>query len=263
MLIWGKCKNPTCRKQFTYLSCTPRKFCCRRCFAIWYKGKPKPKGFGSKVSKASRGKPKPWQRGSKNINYGNKTQGRPDIHEKFLLAVKKRGQPWSRKEKLAHSKRMLGDCNKMRGKHHSEKTKNILSKIMKKRYADGIMHIKRYKRSKAEKAIGAFIRSTGIQVETQFHIPGVSYRYDFYIPECNLIIEYQGNYWHGNPEKYYIGSTVAMQNIGRIAVEDIWQRDFNKYKEAASRGYKIVYIWETAYKKHGNKLIKETINKCL
>jgi len=36
----------------------------------------------------------------------------------------------------------------------------------------------------------------------KFKIEGVNHEYDFYVPSHNLIVEYDGDYWHGNPKNH-------------------------------------------------------------
>lgn len=93
------------------------------------KGKKKPIGHGLKISLATKGKPKPWACGENNVNFGNKAQNRPEVKARFLAAVKKRGQPWTEAHRKQHSLTMLGAANAMRGKKHTNKTKEAISAI--------------------------------------------------------------------------------------------------------------------------------------
>lgn len=128
-----------------------------------------------------------------------------------------------------------------------------MSETRKAKLRAGSIKIKLHSTSKAEKHIAEFLRSEGVEFNTQHHIPGVSYRYDFFIPEKNLLIEYQGDYWHANPRRYSEGTLLSLAGSGKgpIPVEEIWERDANKKKQAEVRGYRVVYVWEMDYKKDG------------
>lgn len=54
--------------------------------------------------------------------------------------------------------------------------------------------------SKEEKEFGNIIRTFFPKLESQYVIPGCRHHYDFYSPELNMIIEYNGVYWHNMPK---------------------------------------------------------------
>lgn len=58
--------------------------------------------------------------------------------------------------------------------------------------------------SKAEEEIALFLEKNNIIHIRQKHIKSINknYRYDFYIPSENLIIEYNGSYFHADPRIY-------------------------------------------------------------
>ena len=68
-----------------------------------------------------------------------------------------------------------------------------------------------------------------------------------FLPVLNLIIEYQGNYWHANPRRYPPGTILNIQNKGPTPVEDIWNRDRDKKEQAERNGYRVVCIWEDEF----------------
>ena len=54
--------------------------------------------------------------------------------------------------------------------------------------------------SKKENEICKILKKMGYQIESSFKIE--TKICDVYIPKLNLIIEYFGDYWHCNPNKY-------------------------------------------------------------
>jgi hypothetical protein len=138
-----------------------------------------------------------------------------------------------------------------------EHFRKIASDTMKRTHAEG--KIKSMCRSKAEFEIIAQIEELGYEVIPTFKIKSKSY--DMYLPEFNLIIEYNGNYWHSNPKKY----NADYYNVKKSKyAKEIWEYDANKIYLAESDGYIIRTVWESDYKKDKNiviKLIKEYLNK--
>lgn len=134
-----------------------------------------------------------------------------------------------------------------------------MSALKKQQYADGIVKCNLRKISKPEKEIAKYLDDMGIEYHQQYHIDQISYWYDFYLPEYNLILEFQGNYWHANPKHYPSGTILRVLGTGETLVDDIWERDRLKRDAAIGSGYKFVAIWESDYKEIG----LEVIDKCL
>ena len=80
---------------------------------------------------------------------------------------------------------------------------------------------------------------------------GVIYIYDF----CNnkRIIEFNGDYWHANPEKYKSTDLIA----NRQTAKDIWGKDKLKTKVAIDKGFQIMTVWESDYKKDPESVIEK------
>lgn len=76
--------------------------------------------------------------------------------------------------------------------------------------------------------------------------------YDFYIPKNNLLIEIDGDYWHGNPLLY---KTLNEQQ------KKCQKRDVEKNINALEKGYKLLRIWETDLKVASRGYIKNLIEK--
>jgi hypothetical protein len=68
----------------------------------------------------------------------------------------------------------------------------------------------------------------------------------------NIIYEFLGDYWHGNPQKFNSNDINERCNI---SYGKLFNRTFDKFKILKKMGYKIRYIWETEWKKYlKNKL---------
>ena len=222
------------------------------------KPRPKPPGFGERLSKIFRGKPKPWQQGERNVNFGNKAQGQPEARARFLERVKERGQPWTLEDRARHAETMRGPANKMRGRKHTPEMKAAMSATKKEQHRQGTSGMRLgHKISAPEKEIAKFLRESGVEFEQQFHIKGVPYQYDFWIPSLWLIVEFQGDFWHANPAKYPAQTVMFMpQSKASTTAEQIWSRDAEKRRQAEECGYRVVYVWESDFKKDGMKAIE-------
>jgi hypothetical protein len=69
------------------------------------------------------------------------------------------------------------------------------------------------------------------------------------------IIEFNGDYWHGNPKKYNADFLIG-RNKKRMACK-IWEHDALKKKIVEDAGFQVKVVWESDYKKNPNKVIEE------
>jgi len=151
------------------------------------------------------------------------------------------------RELLRNMKLELWDSGKM------EDVRVKMSRLMKKRISSG--ELKGYNRSKAEDDIIDMLTNMGIVCEPNYIIEGKIF--DIHIPAHNLLIEYNGDYWHCNPRKYdesYINTKKSM------TAKEIWQYDKDKLDLANNNGYTCEVIWESDYKRNPDT-IKKLINK--
>lgn len=82
------------------------------------------------------------------------------------------------------------------------------------------------------------------------------YFYDFTVPDLNLIIEFNGDYWHANPTLY--NETFVHPVLNRTAKE-IWDKDDIKIRVAKDNGYDVLIIWEKDYQDDPNKVLTDCI----
>lgn len=67
--------------------------------------------------------------------------------------------------------------------------------------------------------------------------------FDAHIVGTNILLEINGDYWHGNPKIYNSGDIISYPG-GNIVVDVLWERDKNKRELAESFGYRVITIWE-------------------
>ena len=57
------------------------------------------------------------------------------------------------------------------------------------------------------------------------------------------IIEFYGDYWHGNPDIYDSNSIIRKKKI-----TDVWEHDARKVQDLKDNGYEVMIVWEKDYK---------------
>lgn len=146
-----------------------------------------------------------------------------------------------------HSKRMLLRWGKLTKEErklsnlHLKKWYDSLSedekeKIIKER------HSRLNKRvSKLETKVFKITLELGFKSISQYEIEGL--KYDIFIPELNLVIEINGDYWHANP-KYFQSEDFLNMNSKLKTAQELWDRDRIKLDKAINKGYKTIVIWE-------------------
>lgn len=74
------------------------------------------------------------------------------------------------------------------------------------------------------------------------------------IKHKNCIIEFNGDYWHGNPKIYKDDAVIR----GTL-VKNIQARDYLKLKTVEDLGFRTLVIWESDYKQNKQKTIQGVI----
>ena len=84
-----------------------------------------------------------------------------------------------------------------------------------------------------------------------------AYIYDYVITyPIKLCIEFNGDFWHANPEKYNQDTYFKVQ---KCTAKEIWKKDRKKIKHIENMGFDSHIVWEKQYRI--NKI--RSINKCL
>lgn len=95
--------------------------------------------------------------------------------------------------------------------------------------------------SKVEKEfIENCVKPLNIEFDTQHYIKDIHHYCDVYIPSKNTIIEFQGDYWHGNPKKY------AKDELSNFQIEKV-EKDEILREYCKNNEIKLIEIWESDY----------------
>lgn len=109
--------------------------------------------------------------------------------------------------------------------------------------------------SKFELEIQSHLIENKINFEPQFKIS--SKPFDFFVKKYNLLVEFNGDYFHANPEKYEANYFNVKK---KMFAWELWKQDEEKKKEAIDSGYNYLIIWEKDYKKNKSFFINKIVN---
>lgn len=88
-----------------------------------------------------------------------------------------------------------------------------------------------------------------------------TYFLDFFLKERGKVIEFYGDYWHANPNKYQPESVLEFPKQECKIAEDIWKSDSERIdivlRHPDIKDVKI--IWEMEYNNDKNKILQECI----
>lgn len=105
--------------------------------------------------------------------------------------------------------------------------------------------------SKGQKKLFENLKQKYNDAILEHYLEDVSKSVDIYIPSRNIIIEYFGDYWHCNPNKY--SKNYYHTQIHKTA-EQIWEFDNNRINMFKENGYDVYVIWESDLKSEKGKL---------
>ena len=107
------------------------------------------------------------------------------------------------------------------------------------------------KMTKPEREMNQILTELQVKFEPQ-KVVG-SKIYDFYVPQANLLIEVDGDYFHANPDVYTEGDLNSMQK------RNVKNDEF-KDTLANGRGYILTRVWESDLAKKYEE-VKDSIKK--
>lgn len=143
------------------------------------------------------------------------------------------------KEKISqsHMGLLVGEKNGMYGKTH---TPEAIKKIFSHR-----------RMNKLEKMVADELDRASVPYHFQYFISdaGVCKSYDFKIEGKPIIIEVDGDFWHGNPSK-----SNHYKNVSSVI-----ENDHIKEQMALKLGFKVVRLWESDIKKDPSIVLKHVV----
>jgi very-short-patch-repair endonuclease len=149
---------------------------------------------------------------------------------------------------MAQSVKKSGVYQKPRSKTVKKKRKPTTSEIIKRNIERSKKPHPKYGTSKLEKRFAKeFLEKLGVKYEEQFYAESIKRYYDFYLPECRVLIEVDGDYWHSF-DKVYEEMTPTQKRNARV--------DRIKNEWALERGIPLIRIWEHDINKNPQKVFE-------
>ena len=130
-------------------------------------------------------------------------------------------------------------AEKCRENGRSEKSIEVNRKKMREMLLSGKFSLS----SEIEKKfIAECVDPLGIEYDTQYYLKDIHHYCDAFIPEKNTIIEFQGDYWHGNPKKY-TKEELSPYQLKKVEKDEILR------KYCSDNGIQLIEVWESDFNK--------------
>lgn len=149
--------------------------------------------------------------------------------------------------------------NKFKGKKHTDESKKAISKYFKNHIseigaAEWASHFGKFSGfSKIERACYAELVSV-LDIKMESNVKIGDYIVDMIFK--NKIIEFNGDYWHGNPAIYKSGQTLKFpQEV--ITVDSLWEKDKRRIEYLTESGYEVLIIWECDWRLEKDTVISQ------
>ena len=116
------------------------------------------------------------------------------------------------------------------------------------------------KGSKLQTQLTDYLKSIFPQYTILSDFPIDRYKIDILFKELNLVVEFNGTYWHCDPrfyEKNYFNQKK------KLNAEQIWSYDNDRKIFLEDLGYKVIVVWEHDYKTNSEQtlnILSEFIN---
>jgi very-short-patch-repair endonuclease len=219
-----------CKENIVYKYKTCSKECHSTLISDQLKDKPKPKGFMSKehiekISQSHLGKIISKETGNK-ISKSSKGISRNKLRSSPMLGKK-------------HSKSTIDKMSISAKISFDNGERPSIAQIGVKRSVETIEKIFKHRKiNKLEKFVSYILDQNNIEYTNQFFIKtkeGICKSYDFKINNQNILLEIDGDYWHGGPSlnKYF------------YKLEEVKQNDLVKDQLAKDNNFILLRFWES------------------
>jgi very-short-patch-repair endonuclease len=116
-----------------------------------------------------------------------------------------------------------------------------LSERQKEKHTEKVFSSQQYESDLEKKFEGEVLSKIDIKYRKQCFISGKAF--DFYLPNQNLLIEVNGDYWHANPIVYEPNDIISYPG-GEVTAKEIRERDKEKSRLAEEKGFNVIEVWE-------------------
>ena len=155
-------------------------------------------------------------------------------------------------EKDYFSQLFKGNKNPFYGKKLSNESKQKQKATLRSNYpnvTNAFSLAKRRTKTRPQIAIFDYVNnkypSLNFEIEKRLNEGNKEFYGDIVSFSKKILIEFNGDYWHCNPDKY---KSDFFHHIKKMCAYDIWHNDAKRLETISSLGYKILVIWENEYK---------------
>lgn len=166
----------------------------------------------------------------------------------------------SEKAKVTNLER-YGETNYMKTKEGKLKLhESLLKKYKDEEYREIINNSIFKGTSNAEKSFAAFIESvyTGKILKNKRYKKLNDLELDIYLPEAKIGFEFNGDYWHMNPNIYEENDYNKALNS---YAKDVWKKDEIKKQYCIKNNIELIIIWENDWKNNREAVQTDIIKK--
>jgi hypothetical protein len=75
----------------------------------------------------------------------------------------------------------------------------------------------------------------------EFKVPGSKYRVDALEENSRHVIEFLGDFWHGNPRLF---ASCEINNFTQTTFGELLSQTFQRLRDIRARGFRVSYVWE-------------------
>lgn len=151
---------------------------------------------------------------------------------------------------MAHSPRRGKDHHHYGKSNHQRWTERFGKEIADEKLLNWKRKNKIFSKSRftsAEMEVHKILTECGISFIPQYDAFG-KYYVDIFIPDLNVVLEVDGDFWHANPSKYSSNDILNFPNRPRTAGE-IWQSDKKRQEDIESFGVVVTRIFQSEISK--------------
>ena len=94
-----------------------------------------------------------------------------------------------------------------------------------------------------------FLDKLGVKYIYQYEAKSIGRFFDFFLPQSNVLIEVDGDFWHGNPKIYENGPVNGVQKRAKVI-------DELKNNWAVNHGIRILRVWEYDINNNAQKVLE-------
>jgi len=185
----------------------------------------------------------------KNRNLGDSNPAkRKDVREKISKKLRGRKVPWLvGKKRPDHSKLMK---ERMLDVWNNDSQQNI---EYRRKLLRNLRDIKKHSKLH-DNVKKAMLENNIIGFQSEENVG------KFIVDEINynnkIIIEINGNFWHGNPVLFNKDEVLPFPGR-KMLVEQIWYNDFSRKKYLESFGYIVLVVWEKEWKEDRDSILNK------